>query len=117
MSDSELFERIKTRRASGDKIFEGIPELVWRGRGGMSQDLGVGNYPIGELGCEKVLWFCRCFACFPTDLRALRPLFCLIPDNCPKISLIPDVLMAIPPHLSTGEIGPVREFSQTVSPL
>ena len=46
------------------------------------------------LRCRRA--FCRCFACSPTGFRALRPLFCLIPDNCPKNSLIPDVLMAIP---------------------
>ena len=31
---SELFERMKTRRASGDTKFEGIPVPAWRGGAG-----------------------------------------------------------------------------------
>ena len=50
---SELFERIKTRRASGDNILEGIPDKIpstgMEGRGGVSQDLGWGITRLGTV--------------------------------------------------------------------
>ena len=108
---SELFERMKTRRASGDTKFKGNPSTGMEGRGGgMSQDLGWGITRLVNWGVKRPyaygLWVCRCFACFPTGFRALRPLFFLIHYNFPKMILNPlGFDDTPPPPLSTGEMG------------
>ena len=82
---SELFERMKTRRASGDTKFEGIPVPAWRGGvGGVSQDLGWGIIRLVNWGVKRpyagvCLWSMG------------LPLFCVFPHWF--LSLAPTVFL------------------------